>query len=336
MQRCIDLAKQGSGNVAPNPMVGCVIVHNGEIIAEGYHQKFGEAHAEVNAINSVPADKQHLLNQSVLYVNLEPCSHHGKTPPCTDLIITKQIPQVVIGISDPNPLVSGKGIKKLQTAGIKVTIGPLQDECTELNKRFITFYEKKRPYITLKWAQTNDGFIAPTDGKKLQISGKLSQQLVHKWRSEEQSILVGYNTALNDNPQLTVREWKGNNPIRIVIDQKLALPKNLHLFDNNVPTIVLNELANEKNENIELIKIEFGNETAKNILSSLYNRNFQSVFVEGGAKTLQLFLTSNLWDEARVFISPDNVQTGIKAPVLLDKKFSTNKSGNDKLIVYKN
>lgn len=208
MQRCIDLAKQGAGNVAPNPMVGCVIVNNGEIIGEGYHKKFGEAHAEVNAINSVAKEKQHLLKESTLYVNLEPCSHYGKTPPCADLIISKNILRIVIGITDPNPLVSGNGIKKLKTAGCQVTIDVLKDECTELNKRFITFNEKKRPYIILKWAQTSDGFMAPADGTRLQISGKLSQQLVHKWRSEEQSILVGYQTAFNDNPELTVREWK--------------------------------------------------------------------------------------------------------------------------------
>ncbi len=336
MRRCLDLAKLGAGNVAPNPMVGCVIVHNNEIIGEGFHKKFGEPHAEVNAINSILSEKQHLLNESVLFVNLEPCSHFGKTPPCADLIISKKIPRVVIGISDPNPLVSGKGIEKLKSAGVHVTIGLLKEKCSELNKRFITFYKKKRPYIILKWAQTFDGFIAPNDRKRLQISGKLSQQLVHKWRSEEQSILVGYNTALNDNPQLTVREWKGNNPIRIVIDRKLELLKHLHLFDNTVPTIVYNELVNKKKENIELIKIGFGTETAKNVLSSLYNRNIQSVLVEGGAKTLQLFIDNGLWDEARVFISAGNLQTGIKAPVIADKKFSTDKIGRDKLIVYTN
>jgi diaminohydroxyphosphoribosylaminopyrimidine deaminase / 5-amino-6-(5-phosphoribosylamino)uracil reductase len=336
MLRCLNLAKLGAGGVAPNPMVGCVIVYNDEIIGEGFHKKSGEPHAEVNAINSVPLEKQPLLTESVLYVNLEPCSHFGKTPPCADLIVSKKIPRVVIGISDPNPLVSGKGIEKLNAAGIKVTIGVLKEECSELNTRFITFYEKKRPYIILKWAQTADGFIAPVNGKHLQISGMLSQQLNHKWRSEEQSILVGYNTALNDNPQLTVREWKGNNPTRIVIDRKLELPKSLHLFDNTISTIVFNELADEKNENIELIKINFGNETAKNILSSLYNRKIQSVLVEGGAKTLQLFITSGLWDEARVFISSNNLQSGISAPTVQNKKSITDKIGQDKLIIYIN
>jgi diaminohydroxyphosphoribosylaminopyrimidine deaminase / 5-amino-6-(5-phosphoribosylamino)uracil reductase len=336
MQRCLDLAKLGSGNVAPNPMVGCVIVHNDTIIGEGLHKKFGEPHAEVNAINSVPSEKQKLLSSSTLYVNLEPCSHYGKTPPCADLIIAKKIPHVVIGISDPNPLVAGKGIEKLKAAGIRVTIGVLKEQCSELNNRFITFYEKKRPYIILKWAQTNDGFIAPVDGKRLQISGKLSQQLVHKWRGEEPSILVGYNTALNDDPQLNVREWKGNNPARIVIDSKLELPKTLHLFDNTIPTVVFNEIADEKNENIELIKIDFGDETVKSILSSLYNRKIQSVLVEGGAKTLLLFIKSGLWDEARVFISPNNLQAGIKAPHITNKEASTDKIGEDKLIIYKN
>ena len=228
MQRCIDLARLGAGNVAPNPMVGCVIVLGGKMIGEGFHQKYGEAHAEVNAIHSVK--DENLLEHSTLYVSLEPCSHFGKTPPCTDLIIEKKIPEIIIGCIDPNPLVGGDGIRKLHKANRQVQVGVLEAACRELNKRFFTFIEKKRPYVVLKWAQTADHFMAPLNKQRLQISNEYSQTLVHRWRSEEQAILIGTETALHDNPKLDARKWNGRNPLRIVLDRTLRLPETLEIF----------------------------------------------------------------------------------------------------------
>ncbi len=316
MQRCIDLAKRGFGKVAPNPMVGSVIVYNEKIIGEGYHQKYGEPHAEVNAINSVADADSGLLSQSTLYVNLEPCSHYGKTPPCADLIIAKKIQQVVIGLKDPNPLVAGRGIQRLKDAGISVTINVLEKECRDLNKRYLSHFEKERSYIILKWAQTNDGFIASEDKVRKQISNEISRELVHKWRSEEQAILVGYNTALTDNPELTVRSWKGKAPLRCVVDQQLQLPVTLHLFDKTIPSIVFNSKKDEGHNNLEYVKLDFTKNWLNQLLQYLYHRKIQSLIVEGGAKTLQLFIDSSLWDEARVFISSENWGRGVKAPIL--------------------
>ncbi|HRS53852.1 MAG TPA: bifunctional diaminohydroxyphosphoribosylaminopyrimidine deaminase/5-amino-6-(5-phosphoribosylamino)uracil reductase RibD, partial [Bacteroidales bacterium] len=248
IRRCFDLARLGMGKVAPNPMVGCVIVNGNKIIGEGYHQEYGGYHAEVNAINSV-IDKD-LLKTAVLYVNLEPCAHYGKTPPCTDLIISSQIPKVVISNVDPFEKVAGKGINKLRAAGISVIVGVLKQDGKELNKRFFTFCEQKRPYIILKWAQSLDGFIDKerNSNEKLKgptwITGDFFKKVVHKWRAEEQAIMVGTNTAINDNPKLTVREVPGKNPLRIVIDRVLKLPHNLNLFDSSTPTLVLTEQKN--------------------------------------------------------------------------------------------
>lgn len=314
MYRCIELARLGHGHVAPNPLVGAVIVHNDIIIGEGFHKQFGEEHAEVVAINSVK--DQSLLKESVMYVSLEPCSHHGKTPPCANLLINKHLKKVVIGCLDSDSKVSGKGVEKLKKAGIDVEIGILEKECRELNKRFFTFHERQRPYVILKWAQSKDGFLDKIRSNSEQgvnwISSAETKALVHKWRSEEQSILVGRKTVQNDNPSLTVREFSGNNPTRIIIDSQLQLPDTLNIFSDDAPTIIFNRLKNEKKENIEWIKI---NETnVELILKELYTRNILSVFVEGGSRTLQYFIFGNVWDEARVIVGKATFGEGTKAP----------------------
>ncbi len=319
MKRCLDLAVLGLGHTAPNPLVGSVIVHNNRIIGEGYHRVYGGPHAEVNAVDAV-ADKS-LLAGSTLYVNLEPCSHSGKTPPCADMIIRSGIPEVVIGASDPNPLVSGNGIRKLEQAGVKVTTGVLQDECRNLNKRFFTYHTKKRPFVILKWAQTCDGFIdvlrenaeAPEPNW---ISNEISRILVHKWRSEEQSILIGTQTALLDNPRLNVRQWPGNSPIRMVIDRKLQLPATLNLFDNSLPTLVFNALKDSQEGQIQYVRLDFNGSVLSELLRYLYDKELQSVFVEGGQKLLNSFIEENLWDEARVFTGPGTFGAGVSAPVI--------------------
>jgi len=320
MSRCLQLAENGLGNAAPNPMVGSVIVHNNKIIGEGFHRKCGEAHAEVNAINSVK-DKE-LLKDSTLYVNLEPCSHYGKTPPCSNLIIQHKIPRVVIGCKDTFSLVSGRGIEQLKNAGCAVIVGVMENEARWLNRRFFTFHEKKRPYIVLKWAQTIDGFVdvkrnENEPSKPFWITNDLCKRLVHKWRSEEQAIMVGTNTALKDNPQLNVREWFGNMPLRIVTDRNLRLPKNLNIFDNSQKTLIFNSLKNEISDKIEFVKIDFS-ENKKNsvlqILEKLYERNILSVFVEGGSELLNTFISNHLWDEARVFTGHKYFYEGTKAP----------------------
>lgn len=337
MHKCLELAKKGIRSVAPNPMVGCVIVHQNNIIGQGYHEHFGEVHAEVNALNNV-SDKS-LLKASTLYVNLEPCAHYGKTPPCADLIIENNISKVVIGCIDTFSEVSGKGIEKLKNAGIDVTVGVLEKEAKELNKRFFTFHKKKRPYIILKWAETKDGFI-DIDRKENQntdnwITTPESKILAHKWRSEEQAIMIGTNTAENDNPQLTVREVEGNNPIRLVLDLSLRLSKDLNVFDNSVPTLVFNTEKNEEQENIEYIKVDKSN-LLNQILDSLYQREISSVIIEGGTQLLNSFIQANLWDEARVFIGNKEFEKGVKAPEFNFTPYQTLHFGTDILSVYKN
>ncbi len=316
MQRAMELAQLGIGEVSPNPRVGCVIVHDNKIIGEGWHQKFGEAHAEVNAINSVQ-DKS-LLKESTVYVNLEPCSHFGKTPPCVDLLIKHQVKKVVIANTDTNPLVAGQGIKKLKDASVEVAIGVLDKEGRELNKRFFTFIEKQRPFIILKWAQTEDGFIAQKNFESKWISSLLSRQLVHRWRSEEDAVLVGTRTAAHDNPSLTVRDWTGRNPTRIVIDRFLRLNNHLHLFNRKEKTICYNVLKHEEHQNLLLVRID-ENDFLQELIHDLFKKNIQSVIVEGGAQTLQLFIESKLWDEARVFTSPRTFGEGIEAPAFHGK-----------------
>lgn len=315
MQRCLELALLGMGDVAPNPMVGCVIVHEGKIIGEGYHEKYGQAHAEVNAIRSVQDPE--LLTQSTLYVSLEPCAHFGKTPPCSDLIIESRIPHVVIGTVDPFAKVSGKGIEKMRAAGIEVEVGLLERECRELNRRFFTFYEKKRPYILLKWAQTLDGFI-DTDRTETQhptwITNALSKRLVHRQRSEESAILIGTNTAQYDNPALTVREWTGNQPIRMVIDRTRRLKPNLTIFDQKSTTWVFTDAECEDTENIKFIRLNFKQDILPQMLEELYTRDILSIVVEGGSILLDSFLSHGLWDEAFVYSGNQFFGKGVPSP----------------------
>lgn len=321
IKRCIELAKNGFGTTYPNPMVGSVIVYNNEIIGEGWHRKSGEPHAEVNAINSVK-DKS-LLSKSTIYVSLEPCSHFGKTPPCCDLIIKNNIPNVVVGTVDSFAKVSGNGIKKLLEAGKNVTIGILEDECIELNKRFFTYHNKKRPYIILKWAETQDGFIAPISKDKKEpvwITNEISRQLVHKWRSEEQAILVGTQTVLDDNPKLDVRNWTGNNPTRIVLDRTGKISNDYNVKDKSVKTIVITEQENLQTlDNLYYENCIFDEHLANSICKILHKHEIQSVIIEGGKQTIQTFIDSNLWDEARVFKGSSCFKNGTKAPAFLYK-----------------
>lgn len=318
IKRCIELAKNGLGTTYPNPMVGSVIVYNNQIIGEGWHKKAGEPHAEVHAINSVK-DKS-LLAKSTIYVSLEPCSHFGKTPPCCDLILAHNIPNVIIGTIDPFAKVAGNGIKKLVEAGKKVTVGVLEKECNELNKRFFTYHQKNRPYIILKWAETQDGFIAPVTKevqKPVWITNEYSRQLVHKWRAEEQAILVGTQTILDDNPTLNTRDWCGKNPVRIIIDRSGKISENYHVKDQKIKTIVITEKKKLiSTDNLQFENCIFDNQLMSNVCKILHENEIQSVLIEGGAKTIQSFIGSNLWDEARIFKGNMNFNIGIKAPVV--------------------
>lgn len=317
MWRCIALAKLGGDNVAPNPLVGAVLVHDEKIIGEGYHQKYGETHAEVNCINSVAEENKKLISSSTLYVSLEPCAHFGKTPPCADLIIKNKIPKVVIGCKDVFTKVDGKGIEKLKNVGIAVTTGILEDECKMLNKRFFTFHMHHRPYIILKWAQTADGKIAANNNERLIISNEFTNRSVHKWRSEEAAILIGTNTALLDDPSLTTRLWQGKNAIRLVLDMNLRLPKSLKLFDEEAPTIIFNKIKNDENKNVLFVKIDEQKNIIQQILEVCYQKNIQSILVEGGAKLLQSFIDQNLWDEGRRIENGQwSMVNGVGAPQL--------------------
>ena len=319
MRRCIELAGNGLCNVAPNPMVGAVIVCDGHIIGEGYHIRCGEAHAEVNAIRSVKDES--LLRRSTIYVSLEPCSHYGKTPPCADLIIEKQIPRIVVGCQDPFPEVAGRGIQKLRDAGREVIVGILEKECKHLNRRFITFNTLHRPYITLKWAESVDRFIdiERTDGKPVVLSSPLTAMLVHKKRAETGAIMVGRRTALLDNPSLTVRNWYGRNPMRIVLDRALSLPDELRIFDGEVPTLVFTEKERSEEKNIAYVTIDFNRDPLAQIMQELYQRKIQSLLVEGGSQLLQSFIDAELWDEAFVEKCPAKLHSGVKAPEICDK-----------------
>lgn len=356
IKRCLQLAKNGLGTTRPNPMVGAILVYNNTIIGEGFTSPYGGPHAEVNAINSVK-DKS-LLSKSTLYVTLEPCSHYGKTPPCSDLIVECKIPEIIIGCIDDNPEVAGKGIERLKAAGCKVNVGVLEKECKAHHKRFFTFHNKKQPYIILKWAETNDGFIAPKTKDKqepLWITNQYSRQLVHKWRAEEQAILVGTNTVLEDNPSLTVRDWTGKNPIRVVLDRRLKLGASLSVFREESDTIIIsdnNDIFPEIDENQKgwsinppigrgisatYIKIDWVKSIhiAKQICESLIRLGINSIIIEGGAKTLQTFIDENLWDEARVFTGDCNFNEGVKAPYFKGKLVSQTKIINDTLKIYR-
>ena len=326
IKRCLFIAKLGLGKTRPNPMVGCVIVYKNEIIGEGFTSPYGGNHAEVNAIKSV-RDKSK-LKSSTLYVTLEPCSHFGKTPPCSDLIVENKIPNVVIGCFDVNEKVTGKGVAKLKESGCNVIVGILEKECKNHHKRFFTFHIKKRPYIILKWAETLDAFIAPeskSERKPIWITNELSRQLVHKWRTEEQAILVGKNTVIQDNPSLTARDWTGENPVRIVLDPDESLSKNLNVFNNEAKTFVISGKD-----------IDYSNEVAEQISDFLFKKNINSVIIEGGSQTLQTFLNSNLWDEARVFIGQKEFKKGIKAPEFKGTLLSEHILNFDILKIYNN
>jgi diaminohydroxyphosphoribosylaminopyrimidine deaminase / 5-amino-6-(5-phosphoribosylamino)uracil reductase len=339
MKRAIQIAQNGLGHVAPNPLVGAVIVHNNKIIGEGYHQKYGEAHAEINAINAVK--DQLLLKESTIYVTLEPCSHYGKTPPCADAIIQHQFKRVVIGTTDPFEKVAGKGMKKIQDAGIALNKAVLEKECRFMNRRFITFQEKKRPYVILKFAQSADKFIDADEEKKKQgeifyISNNESLKLVHKWRCEEDAILIGTNTALKDNPQLTTRLYKGKNPVRVVLDKSMRLPDNLNVKDEKAVTYIYNAIENKNEKNIDYIKVNWDKDVITSILHDLYTKNIQSLIVEGGAELLNSFLAINLWDEARIFTSETIIKSGVKAPEIKIPASEQHRIGNDILTIYYN
>lgn len=336
MQRGLLLAKLGAGTVSPNPMVGCVIVHEGKIIGEGYHQKYGEAHAEVNAINAV-LDKS-LLSESTVYVTLEPCSHFGKTPPCADLLIKHQVKKVVVCNYDPNPLVAGKGIEKLRQAGIEVEIGLLEEGGRELNKRFFTYIEKKRPFIILKWAESADGFIAKKNYEAVQISNLLSRRFVHKMRSEEDAIMVGTNTVKYDNPTLNTRFWTGKNAVRVLIDKDLSLSDDLHIFDNSQKTICYTTVARSNTSRVSSLTILEvllrATATEPFILQDLYQRKIQSIIIEGGTILLQSFIDLGLWDEAFILKSKLILEDGVKAPIIGGKEILREKLGDNLLVKY--
>ncbi|WP_185868925.1 bifunctional diaminohydroxyphosphoribosylaminopyrimidine deaminase/5-amino-6-(5-phosphoribosylamino)uracil reductase RibD [Blattabacterium cuenoti] len=331
MKRAIQLAKNGLGMTSPNPMVGCVIERNGFIISEGWHYKKGINHAEVNAINRVQ-DKDLFLD-STLYVTLEPCVHFGRTSPCVDLIIKNNIPRVVIGIKDPCDKVRGLGVQKLKEIGIEVIENVLKNQCRILNKRFFTFHEKNRPYIILKWAQSHDGFIDSNNKKESFISGIYAKQLNHKWRSEEDSILVGRKTVLNDNPKLNVREWFGSNPIRIFLDKELRISTSSFILDGSQKTIIFTEKKNKTQKNTEYIQISFDKKIINHILNFLYKRNILSLIVEGGKETLESFIKENIWDECRIFICEKTLKNGLKAPKIGGNLFQKINIGNDKLCI---
>lgn len=348
MNRCLELALNGIGNVAPNPMVGSVVVYKDSIIAEGYHKEYGYDHAERMAINAVK-DKD-LLKQSTLYVSLEPCSHFGKTPPCTDLIIESGIKRVVVASRDPNPKVQGRGIETLTKAGIDVTYGILEKEAKELNRRFFVYHVKKRPYIILKWAQTLDGYIdsirKPDDPiAPVWITNDLARTLVHRWRSEEQAILIGTNTVAKDNPRLDVRDWNGRNPLRVVLDRKLRLSTDYHVFDGTIPTLLFignNSSASARKPefasipNLEMLTIDFAKGEEGQVLKELYERNVLSIIIEGGAMLISSFVKKGLWDEARVFVGNKFFGDGVKAPEFKGELFSYDEVGDSKLFTYRN
>ncbi|MFA5649024.1 MAG: bifunctional diaminohydroxyphosphoribosylaminopyrimidine deaminase/5-amino-6-(5-phosphoribosylamino)uracil reductase RibD [Bacteroidales bacterium] len=348
MRRCLELAANGMGNVAPNPMVGAVIVHNNKIIAEGYHAEFGKDHAERLAINSVKNSE--LLKESTLYVSLEPCSHFGKTPPCANLIVESGIKRVVVATRDPNPKVQGRGIDLMKNAGIEVDEGVLEAEATELNRRFFVYHKKKRPYVILKWAQTLDGYIdavrKPSDPiAPIWVTNEMSRKVVHRWRSEEQGIVIGTNTVAKDNPRLNVRSWSGRSPYRVVLDRKLRLPSSMNVYDGSVPTLVFvgnNSSAASKRQvfasipGLELLTVDFARGVEDQVLTELYERGIISIIIEGGAMLIGSFVKKNYWDEARVFVGNKFFGNGVKAPELSGEFYSYDEIGDSKLFTYRN
>jgi len=338
MKRCIELAKQGVGRVAPNPMVAAVLVHGQRIIGEGFHQQYGHAHAEVNCVNSVNKEDEHLIAQSTLYVSLEPCAHFGKTPPCADMIIQKRIQKTVIGCRDPFKEVDGKGIEKLLAAKIEVEQGVLEKECKDLNKRFFAFHTKHRPYIILKWAQSNNAKIGSTNGKRIFISNEFTNRMVHKWRSEEAAILVGTNTALADDPELNVRLWNGPNPIRLLVDMDLHLPASLKIFNDKARTIIFNSIKHEEDNNLFYYQVTHDVSLVHQIANALYHLKIQSVLVEGGAMLLQSFIDEGIWDEARIINNEELIiNKGLNSPELSKAELHfSEKIFSDSIHYYKN
>ena len=337
MRRCIELAKLGAGSVAPNPMVGAVLVHENRVIGEGYHMQYSQAHAEVNCINSVKGADKHFIPESTIYVSLEPCAHFGKTPPCADLIILHQIKKVVVGCRDPFKQVDGKGIEKLREAGVEVITPILEKECIELNRVFFTYHTKHRPYIIIKWAQSADAKIASSDFSRVHISNDVTNRLVHKWRSETMSILVGTNTALHDNPSLTTRLWKGNNPVRLLIDIDLRLPKSLKIFDAEARTIIFNAVKHEEKDNLLYYQVVEADSIVQQICHALYQLNIHSVLVEGGARIIQSFLDEGMWDELRVITNTQlSIPNGLPAPITSSAlKVNEQKVLNDTISFFK-
>ena len=346
MYRCLQLAKLGAGSVAPNPMVGAVLVFDDRIIGEGYHQRYGEAHAEPNCIqHAVENGHADLLSRSTLYVSLEPCVHFGKTPPCADLIIRKQIPKVVVGCRDPfkevdarlnDTVAQGKGIEKLRSAGVEVAFGILEKECKDLNKRFLWFHTKHRPYIILKWAQTVNHKIAGQGSDRLYITNEFTTRVVHKWRSEEASILIGTNTAMMDDPELTTRLWTGNSPIRLVVDMDLKLPRHLKIFDGQVRTVVFNKLKHEDNGRLLFYQVTEDVSLVHQIINALHQLKILSIIVEGGTKLLQSFIDEGMWDEARVITNEELlVKNGLDAPQFVSAfKISEEKMFTDRVELF--
>lgn len=332
IKRCLELAQRGKGAVAPNPMVGAVLVHDGRVIGEGWHRQFGGPHAEVNCLADVKEEDRALIADSTMYVSLEPCAHFGKTPPCAKRLAEERVKKVVLCNIDPFPKVQGGGVKILSEAGIPSEQGVMAVEGAWVNRRFFCFHEQKRPYIILKWAESPNGFFAPEDRSRFQMTGKASKQLVHKWRAEESSIMVGYNTALNDDPELTARMWDGPQPLRIVVDRKLQLPETLKVFDGNVATWVLNERESKVSEDgVSYIQLDFGKDIIPQLLQKLYDANIISLFVEGGSTLLQSFINAGLWDEARVFTAENvSIERGISVPQLNngEEQFSTEVGGD--------
>lgn len=337
MKRCLELAQRSKGHTAPNPMVGAILVYNGRIIGEGWHKQYGEAHAEVNCLKSVAAENKHLIIESTMYVSLEPCAHFGKTPPCATRLVQGKVREVVICNIDPFEQVEGRGIKILRDAGIETIEGILNEEGKWLNRRFFSFHQNKRPYIILKWAKTQNGYFAPINRTRVQLSNKHSQQLVHKWRTEEAAIMIGHQTAISDNPQLTSRLWQGKQPLRIVLDKRLALPHDLNIFSAEAPTWVINEQKDEVKDNVSFVKTTFDEILLTRILGKLHEANILSLIVEGGAVLLQSFIDAGLWDEARVFTTEKMLEEGVEAPTLKNANaaFSTN-IDSDVLHVYTN
>ncbi len=337
MQRCLQLAAKGLGNVSPNPMVGAVLVYENRIIGEGWHQKYGGPHAEVNCINTVKEADKNLIDRSCLYVSLEPCNHFGKTPPCSHLILEHKIPKVIVGCRDPFSLVNGKGIEHLRSNGVEVVEGVVEKNCRELNKRFFTFHQKHRPYIILKWAQTADGIIGKINAP-LKISGPALNVLVHKWRTEEDAILIGTNTALIDNAKLTARHWPGKQPVRVVIDRELQIPESQHLFDQESATIIFNNKISKTEGKNEWIELKNNADNLPEIISTLYKKNIQSLIVEGGSALLNSFIQAGLWDETIIITNTKMTSgIGVKAPILHSSELlCRSKIDIDEVSIYKN